>query len=281
MDSKRAPLHVVLGLLFIGLFAFVLGRLSVNALLFLSIVALGLQMLLGIFVSLHPDRQWVKQRRSGFAVFFAAMGIAGALVAGIQGFGANKESLGIRGQLDAALAKVANLETELERVRADAGKTHAEAVRTKTLNFDLQQKLLEQSSQLKELAVQRVAEVMGADGFAYVDLAAQHDGSGVALQALVNGKHTQRQVRVRLGEGNRQMTPEELGDLEPRAKKLLDTMIQPSRETRNSYKITILAASGPVQEELDVRFNSAKQSWERRMRITRGDAVLLQRDWER
>lgn len=281
MDSKHAPLHVVLGLLFIGLFAFVLGRLSVNALLFLSIVALGLQMLLGIFVSLHPDRLWVKQRRSSFAVFFTAMGMAGALVAGIQGFGANKESNGVKGELTAALAKLAKLEGELDRTRADASKIQADAVRTKTLNFELQQKLLDQSAQLKELAVQRVAEAVGADGFAYVDIAEHRDNGSVALHAVVNGKHTQRQVRVRLGSGSQLMTPEELGDLAPRAKKVLDTMIQPSRETRNSYKITILAASGPVQEELDVRFNNTKQSWERRMRITRGDAVLLQRDWER
>ena len=238
-------------------------------------------MLLGIFVSLHPDRVWVKQRRSSFAVFFAAMGVAGALVAGIQGFGANKESAGVRGELDAALSKAATLETELERARTEAGKVQTEAARSRTMNFELQHKLLEQSTQLKELAMQRVAEAVGAEGFAYVDLAAHNGNDGVALQALVNGKHTQRQVRVRLGEGKSQMTPEELGDLEPRAKKVLDTMIQPSRESRTSYKITILAASGPVQEDLDVRFNTAKQSWERRMRITRGDAVLLQRDWER
>lgn len=280
MDSKHAPLHVVLGLLFIGLFAFVLGRLSVNALLFVSIVALGLQMLVGIFVSLHPDRQWVKQRRSMFAVFFAAMGVAGALVAGIHGFGTNQESAGVRGELGAAQTRAEKLEAELERVRAEATKTQAESARTKTLNFELQQKLLDQSAQLKELAVQRVAEAVGADGFAYVDIA-EHRENGVALHALVNGKHAQRQVRIRLGEGARQTTPEELGDLQPRDKKVLDTVIQPSRETRNSYKITILAASGPVQEELDVRFNRDKQSWERRMRITRGDAILLQRDWER
>jgi len=279
MNSKHAAypvvLGVVLGLLSIATFAFTLGRMSVNALLFLSVVALAGMTLLGIFVSLHPDRAWVKQRRTAISLIFGLLGIAGALVASIQGLRANREAFGIQGQLGQSLAKVAEQETDLTRVRADLTRFRDESSRAQALNSELQRKLLDQSSQLKDLAVQRVAEVTGGDGFAYLDLGATGTDNSVGLQAHVNGSYNLRQVKYRIAEGNLV----EIGDLTPRSPRPLDTVLQPSREAGGQYKISIQAANGPVQEELEVRFNG--KHWERRVRVSRGGEVVLERSWGR
>lgn len=281
MNSKHAPFHVVLGvvlgLLFIAFFAFTLGRMSVNALLFLSVVALAGLMILGIFVSLHPDRLWVKQRRSAISVIFATLGLAGALVASIQGLRANREAFGIQGQLTASIQRISEQEAELTRIRADAAKARAESARAQTLNTELQRKLVDQSTQIKDLAVQRVSEVTGGDGFAYLDLGGAATESSVAIQARVNGSYGLRQVKYRIAEGGLV----DIGDLGPRSTRLLDTVLQPSREAGGRYKITIQAANGPVQEDLELRFNPAGKYWERRVRVSRGGEILLERSWGR
>ena len=280
MNSKHAPSHVVLGvilgLLFIAFFAFTLGRLSVNALLFLSVVALAGMMLLGIFVSLHPDRAWVKQRRTVISILFGTLGVAGALVASIQGLRANREAFGIQDQLGASLKRISEQDAELARLRGEMARVSEESTRAQALNTQLQRKLLEQSAQMKDLALQRVAEVTGGDGFAYLDLANSAD-NGVPLQARVSGSYNLRQVKVRIAEG----ALVELGDLTPRSTRLLDTLLQPSRESGGRYKITIQAANGPVQEDLEVRFNPTGKRWERRVRVSRGADVVLERDWGR
>ena len=277
MSSRHAPLQVVLGLLFIAVFAFALGRLSVNALLFLSVVALAGSAVLGIFVSLHPDRAWVKDRRSAIAVMFAALGIAGALVASIQGLRANQEAFGVQDQLTAALRRISEQESELGRVRADAAKVRDEASRAQALNTELQKKLLDQSTQMKDLAVQRVAEATGGKGFAYLDLAPAAGESGVALQARVNGTYNLRQVKYRIADS----ALVELGDLAPSSARALDTVLHPPSESASRYKITIVAANGPVQEDLELRFNPAGKRWERRVRVLRGSEILLERGWGR
>ena len=281
MNSKHAAFHVVLGvvlgLLFMAFFAFTLGRMSVNALLFLSVVALAGLMILGIFVSLHPDRVWVKQRRTAISVIFATLGMAGATVASIQGLRANRETFGIQDQLTVSMRNNAEQERELARVRAEADRVRREAARALTLNSELQRKLLDQSAQMKDLAVQRVAEVTGGDGFAYLDLGAPSTDSSVSIQAKVNGSYHLRQVKYRIAEGGLV----ELGDLGPRATRLLDTVLQPSREAGAKYKITIHAANGPVQEDLELRFNPAGKRWERRVKVSRGEEVLLERGWGR
>ena len=217
MNSKHAAynvvLGVVLGLLSIASFAFTLGRMSVNALLFFSVVALAGMTLLGIFVSLHPDRAWVKQRRSAISFIFGTLGIAGALVASIQGLRANRETFGIQGQLGQSLARIAEQDTELIRVWTEAGKLREETARAQSLNTDLQRKLLDQSSQLKDLAMQRVAEVTGGEGFAYLDLGNSNSDNTVGLQAHVNGSYNLRQVKYRIAEGNLV----DIGDLTPRS----------------------------------------------------------------
>ena len=276
MSSKFAPLHVVTALLFIALFAFGLGRLSVNALLFLSVVALAASMLLGIFVSLHPDRAWLKERRSAIAVAFAALGIAGALVASIQGLRANQEAFGVKDQLTAALKRISEQENELGRVRTESAKVRDEASRAQVLNLELQKKLLDQSTQMKDLAVQRVAEATGGKGFAYLDLAPPGGEQGVALQARVSGEYNLRQVKYRIADS----APVDLGDLAPRATRLVDTVLDPP-QSGSRYKITIMAANGPVQEDLELRFNSSGQRWERRVRVLRGTEILLERGWGR
>lgn len=281
MISKHAPFHVVLGvvagLLFIAFFAFTLGRMSVNALLFLSVVALAGMMLLGIFVSLHPDRAWVKQRRTFITIIFASLGIAGALVASIQGLRANRETFGIQDQLAAANKQLAEQAAELARTRGEAAKIREEAARAQVLNTELQRKLLDQSTQMKDLAVQRVAEVTGGDGFAYLDLGSAVTDQGVSLQARVNGSYSLRQVKYRIAEG----ALIDLGDLTPSSTRLLDTILQPSRETGGKYKITIQAANGPVQEDLELRFNASGKRWERKVRVIRGGEVVLERGWGR
>lgn len=276
MNSKHAPFHVVLGLLFIAFFAFTLGRLSVNALLFLSVVALAGLMVMGIFVSLHPDRAWVKHRRSAISVLFAALGIAGALIASFQGLRANREAFGVQGQLEAALKRISEQESELSRVRVESARAREEASRFLAFNTELQKKLLDQSTQMKDLAVQRVAEATGGDGFAYLDLAAGVD-QGVALQARVNGSYDLRQVRYRIADGGLV----DLGDLSPRSARTLDTVLHPSREAGGRYKITIQAANGPVQEDLELRFNATGKRWERRVKVSRGSELLLERGWGR
>jgi hypothetical protein len=282
MSLKHAPfnavLGVVLGLLFIAFSAFTLGRMSVNALLFLSVVALAGMMLLGIFVSLHPDRGWVKQRRTAIAFIFGTLGMTGAVVASIQGLRANREAFGIQDNLSAAVKRIGDLESELGRVRTEASAAREQATRNQTLNTELQKKLLEQSTQLKDLALQRVAEATGGDGFAYLDLglpALEKADNGVPLQARVSGSFPLRQVRYRIADGGLV----ELGDLAPRSIRLLDTLLQPSREAGGRFKITILAANGPVHEDLELRFNVAGKRWERRVRVSRGGEVLLERDW--
>lgn len=281
MNAKNAPIHVVLGvvlgLLFIAFSAFTLGRMSVNALLFFSVVALAGLMLLGIFVSLHPDRAWVKQRRTAISLMFAALGITGALVASIQGLRANRETFGIQGQLSESVKRMSEQESELARARAEAAKAREEAARVQALNADLQRRLLDQSMQMKDLAVQRVAEVTGGDGFAYLDLGNSPAEGGVALQARVAGSYNLRQVKYRIAEG----ALVELGDLTPRSTRLVETLLQPSRESGGFYKIAIQAANGPVQEELELRFNPAGKRWERRMRVSRGAEVILERSWGR
>lgn len=277
MDSKHAPLHAVLALLSIALFAFTLGRMSVNALLFFSIVALAGLMTLGIFVSWHPDRQWVKQRRSGLGIIFATLGIAGALVAAIQGLRSNNETFGVKDQLTAAQQRLEKQENELTAARGELARLREEANRVQALNRDLQQKLLEQSTQLKDLALQKVAEATGGDGFAYLDLAAPVGDSGVALQARVNGSYDLRQVKYRIGGG----ALIELGDLKPSAPRTLETVLHPPRESGARYEITILAANGPVREDLELRFNPTGQRWERRVRVLRGNALVLERGWGR
>ena len=166
---------------------------------------------------------------------------------------------------------------ELVRVRTEAARVRTEAARTLALNSELQRKLLDQSSQMKDLAVQRVAEVTGGDGFAYLDLGAPAADSSVSIQAKVNGSYHLRQVKYRIAEGGLV----ELGDLGPRATRLLDTVLQPSREAGAKYKITIQAANGPVQEDLELRFNPAGKRWERRVKVSRGEEVLLERGWGR
>lgn len=277
MSSKHAPFHVVLGLLFIAVFAFALGRLSVNALLFLSVVALAGSMLLGIFVSLHPDRVWLKERRSAIAVLFAALGVAGALVASIQGLRANQETFGYQDQLTGALKRISEQENELARVRTEAAKVRDEALRTQALNTELQKKLLDQSTQMKDLAVQRVAEATGGKGFAYLDLAPSALESGVALQARVSGEYNLRQVKYRIADA----APVDLGDLAPSTSRAVDTVLHPSRESASRYKITIMAANGPVQEDLELRFNPSGKRWERRVRVLRGSEIVLERGWGR
>jgi hypothetical protein len=283
MSLKHAPfnavLGVVVGLLFIAFSAFTLGRMSVNALLFLSVVALAGMMLLGIFVSLHPDRSWVKQRRTAIAVIFGTLGMTGAVVASIQGLRANRETFGIQDNLSNAVKRISDLEAELARVRTDAAAAREQASRSQALNTELQQKLLEQSTQLKDLAVQKVAEATGGDGFAYLDLGSQQTAekpdNGVALQARVSGNFPLRQVRYRIADGGLV----DLGDLAPRSTRLLDTLLQPSREAGGRFKITILAANGPVLEDLELRFNAAGKRWERRVRVSRDGQILLERDW--
>jgi len=270
MNWKHAPLHVVLGLLFIGLAAFVLGRLSINALLFVSITALAALTVVGIFVSLHPDRQWLVQRRGVLALLFAVFGTIGAVVATIQGFRENQHSAGVEGRLATALTRAGELDADLARVRA-------EAARMQALNVELQKKLLDQSTEMKELALERVKEASGGDSFAYLDLAPGSHATGIELQAVAQGTYPVRQVRYRLGDSGGLV---ELGDLPAKSKRLLETPIHP-QESGSNYKITILAANGPVQQNMDIRFNSAQKRWERRVRITRGDSVLLQRDWGR
>ncbi|MBY0504849.1 MAG: hypothetical protein K2X03_13125 [Bryobacteraceae bacterium] len=276
MNSKHAAyqvvLGVVLGLLSIASFAFTLGRLSVDALLFLSVVALAGMTLLGVFVSLHPDRSWVKQRRTAISLIFGILGVAGALVASFQGLRANRVTFGIQDQLGQSLAKIAAQETELTRTRAELAKLREESARAQALNTDLQRKLLDQSSQLKDLAVQRVAEVTGGDGFAYLDLGNSSNENGVALQAHVSGSYNLRQVKYRIAEGSLV----EIGDLTPRSPRPLDATLAGGR-----YKIVIQAANGPVQEELELRFNPAGKRWERRVRVSRGGEVVLERSWGR
>lgn len=278
MNSKHAAypvvLGVVLGLLAIASFAFTLGRMSVNALLFLSVVALAGMTLLGIFVSLHPDRAWVKQRRTAISLIFGTLGIAGALVASIQGLRANRETFGIQGQLGQSVAKITQQDAELSRIRGELTKLREDSSRAQGLNTELQRKLLDQSSQLKDLAVQRVSEVTGGDGFAYLDLGSSGPDS-VGLQAHVSGSYNLRQVKYRIAEGNLV----EIGDLTPRSPRPLDTVLQPSREAGGRYQIVIQAANGPVQEELEVRFNGKR--WERRVRVSRGGEVVLERSWGR
>jgi hypothetical protein len=284
MSLKHAPFYavlgVVLGLLFIAFSAFTLGRMSVNALLFLSVVALAGMMLLGIFVSLHPDRAWVKQRRTVIAIIFGTLGMTGAVVASIQGLRANREAFGIQDNLTAALKRVSDLEAELGRVRVEATSAREQAARGQALNTELQQKLLDQSTQLKDLALQRVAEATGGDGFAYLDLGSQlveKAENGVALQARVSGDYPLRQVKYRIADGGLV----ELGDLAPRSTRLLDTLLQLSRDAGGRFKITIQAANGPVHEDLELRFNATGKRWERRVRVSRGGEVLLERDWGR
>ena len=274
MDSKHAPLHAALALLSIALFAFTLGRMSVNALLFFSIVALAGLMTLGIFVSWHPDRAWVKAHRSGIGILFATLGIAGALVAAIQGLRSNKETFGVRDQLTAAQQQIDKQQSALTAAREEAAKLREESTRVNALNRDLQQKLLDQSTQLKDLALRRVAEVTGGDGFAYLDLAPLN-GDGVALQARVNGSYDLRQVKYRIGSG----ALVELGDLKPSTPRTLDTVLHPPRESGARYEITILAANGPVREDLELRHNG--QRWERRVRVIRGNELVLERGWGR
>lgn len=276
MDSRHAPLHVVLALLSIALFAFTLGRMSVNALLFFSIVALAGLMTLGIFVSWHPDRQWVKQRRSFLGIIFASLGVAGALVAAIQGLRSNNETFGVRDQLTAAEQRLVKQQTEIDGMRAELTRLRDESSRTQALNRELQQKLLEQSTQLKDLALKKVAEVTGGDGFAYLELAAGN-GESVALQAKVNGAYDLHQVKYRIGSG----ALIDIGDLKPSTPRPLDTVLHPSREAGARYEITILAANGPVRQDLELRFNSTGQRWERRVRVTRGAELLLERGWGR
>lgn len=284
MSLKHAPFYavlgVVLGLLFIAFSAFTLGRMSVNALLFLSVVALAGMTLLGIFVSLHPDRNWVKQRRTAIAIIFGTLGMTGAVVASIQGFRANREAFGIQDNLSTALKRLSEVEAELGRVRTEASAAREQAARGQALNTELQQKLLEQSTQLKDLAVQRVAEATGGDGFAYLDLGSQlveKAENGVALHARVSGNYPLRQVKYRIADGGFV----DLGDLAPRSTRLLDTLLQPSRDSGGRFKITIQAANGPVLEDLELRFNTAGKRWERRVRVSRGGEVLLERDWGR
>jgi hypothetical protein len=285
MNSKHAPYHVVLGVV-LGLlsftsFAFTLGRMSVNALLFLSVVALAGMTILGIFVSLHPDRAWVKQRGKAISLIFGTLGVAGALVASIQGLRANREASGIQSELSAAVKKLGEQETELARVRAEATRQREDAVRAQSLNTELQRKLLDQSAQMKDLAVQRVAEVTGGDGFAYLDLGGGTAENGVPLQARVNGSYQLRQVKYRFAEGIRDSGVVDLGDLGPRSTRLVETLLQPSREAGGRYKIIIQAANGPVQEDLELRFNAAGKRWERKVRVSRNGEVVLERGWGR
>lgn len=285
MNSKHAPYHVVLGVV-LGLlsftsFAFTLGRMSVNALLFLSVVALAGMTILGIFVSLHPDRAWVKQRGKAISLIFGTLGVAGALVASIQGLRANREASGIQSELSAAVKKLGEQETELARVRAEATRQREDAVRAQSLNTELQRKLLDQSAQMKDLAVQRVAEVTGGDGFAYLDLGGGTSENGVPLQARVNGSYQLREVKYRFAEGIRDSGVVDLGDLGPRSTRLVETLLQPSREAGGRYKIIIQAANGPVQEDLELRFNAAGKRWERKVRVSRNGEVVLERGWGR
>jgi hypothetical protein len=236
-------------------------------------LALTGTMLLGIFVSLHPDRLWVKQRRAGIAVIFAALGIVGALIASIQGWRANQETFGIQGQLAATRQHSSSQATELDRVRAEAVQAREELARARKLNADLQQRLLDQSSEMKELALKRIAEATGGDGFAYLDVA-PHE-TGVGLQAHVNGSNRLKQVKYRIAGGELV----DLGDLAPSSSAPLDTVLHPSRESASRYQITILAANGPVQEDLELRFNPSGQRWERRVRVSRGGELLLERGW--
>ena len=282
MSLKQAPFNAVLGavvgLLLIAFSAFTLGRMSVNALLFLSVVALAGMMLLGIFVSLHPDRGWVKQRRSAIAFIFATLGIAGAVVASVQGLRANREAFGIQDNLITALKRITDLEAELGRAHADTAVAREQAERGLALNTDLQKKLLDQSTQMKDLAAQRVAEANGGDGFAYLDLGsttAEKAENAVPLQARVRGDFPLRQVRYRIADGGFV----ELGDLAPRSTRLLDAVLQPSQETGGRFRIAIQAANGPVLEDLELRFNAAGKRWERRVRVSRRGGVVLERDW--
>jgi hypothetical protein len=277
MNWKHAPLHALLGLLFIGLAAFVLGRLSINALLFVSIAALAGLTLVGIFVSLHPDRQWLIQRRGVLGLIFAALGAVGAVVVTIQGFRENQNFAGFQGQLAETSTRARALEAELERAKADAFKAQAELDRERSLNVELQKKLLEQSTQLKELAIERVKEASGGDSFAYLDLAPGGPAAGVELQAVAQGEYPVRQVRYRVGDGGGLV---EVGDLAPKSRRAVDTALYP-QESGSSYKITILAANGPIQQNMDVRFNTAAKRWERRVRVVRDGSVVMQRDWGR
>ena len=285
MNSKLAAynvvLGVVLGLLSIASFAFTLGRMSVNALLFLSVVALAGMTILGIFVSLHPDRTWVKNRRTAISLIFGTLGVAGALVASIQGLRANRETFGIQGQLGDSRKRIGEQDTELSRVRAELARLREESGRAQLLNVELQRKLMDQSTQLKDLAVQRVSEVTGGDGFAYLDLGSSGSDNSVGLQAHVSGSYNLRQVKYRFAEGSRDSSLVDIGDLTARSPRPLETVLQPSREGGGRYKIIIQAANGPVQEDLELRFNAVGKRWERRVRVSRGGEVVLERSWGR
>ncbi len=276
MLAKHAPynvvLGIVLGLLLTVFFAFTLGRMSVNALLFLSVVALAGLMLLGIFVSLHPNRPWVMERRTLLSVIFATLGLTGTVVASIQGVRANRETSGIQEELTTVRQRLSERETDYARLRSETTQIRDEVQRAQNLNRDLQQKLLDQSTQLKDLAIQRVSEVTGGDGFAYLDLGPA-SASGVALQARVNGTYPLRQVRYRIGENTALV---HVGDLAARSVRPLETILSSGR-----YQITILAANGPVHEELELRFNAAGQRWERRVKVLRDGEVVLERPWGR
>ncbi len=276
MLAKHAPynvvLGIVLGLLLTVFFAFTLGRMSVNALLFLSVVALAGLMLLGIFVSLHPNRPWVMERRTLLSMFFATLGLTGTVVASIQGVRANRETSGIQEELTTVRQRLSERETDYARLRSESSQIREEVQRAQNLNRDLQQKLLDQSTQLKDLAIQRVSEVTGGDAFAYLDLGAA-SASGVALQARVNGTYPLRQVRYRIGENAALV---HVGDLAARSVRPLETVLSSGR-----YQITILAANGPVHEELELRFNAAGQRWERRVKVLRDGEVVLDRPWGR
>jgi hypothetical protein len=223
----------------------------------------------------------VKQRRTAISLIFAGLGLTGALVASIQGLRANRETFGIQDQLAATQKRVADQDAELARVRAEATKAREESAHVQALNTRLQQQLLEQSAQMKELAVQRVSEATGGEGFAYLDLGAPSGDHGVPLQARVSGSYELRQVKYQFTEGARESSLIVLGDLSPRRARALDTVLQPSREAGGRYKIVIQAANGPVQEDLELRFNADGKRWERKVRVMRGGEVILERGWGR
>jgi hypothetical protein len=148
---------------------------------------------------------------------------------------------------------------------------------------------------LGKLSKKNVDAVTGGDGFAYIDIVSiPVDNGGMSLIAAVRGKNVIRGVAYELTEGRPPYVPTDaqmndilagraasttLGDLTPQSGRLIGRVLHPSIKDGGYYNINMLALNGSVNEKLEVRYDSAKHRWNRKMTVTRVNKVIFTSDW--
>jgi hypothetical protein len=192
-------------------------------------------------------------------------------------------------------------QAETRRDEKDAFKAIADGLReSMSKNQDAFDTALGKMQRLDVLSHENINEVTGGNGFVTIEPSIYPvDKDGMSLTAIVHGKYVIRGVGYTLNEGapidpnNREQRDAyinefmagrsnrlvNVGDMTPKSVLVLGRVLKPSLTDIVHYNVTISALNGPINESLDVKYDSVRHQWNEKVTISRRDDVVWKHDW--